>query len=640
MKKLFLQLMAASIAACTFTACEDVPEPYNNPYDNPTGGGGGGTTGTLPYTSNNLNSGWTLQNVTEEQPWSQGSSYVQATGYQAWDGESAKSNRAVEGWLISPSFNTTDAEQVKISFDYTLRYTNNVSGWAANHKIYVSNSYDGTTFDASQWTEVPFTAVASPYNDWTLYPSGEIQLPASIAAGQEKVYVGFWFQAPANASTTWELKNFKIEAGEATATPDDPSTPDTPGEAKGSGTLEDPFNAVAATQEALKLSSGQTSEQSYYIKGKVAEIKYNYGDGKYPKTADYYISDDGTSSNTFYVYASKYLGNTDYASGTVLKEGDEVIIYGQLQNYNGTAETATNKSFLYSLNGVTQGGVTPDNPTPTPTGEAKGSGTQADPFNVQAIINYVSSLDADVDTKQDYYVKGIVTQIPTGNNGISTQYNSASFYISDDASGSNKFYVFRAKGLNGGDVTENMLKVGDEVVIFGSTWVNYKGNTPETKQGEAYIVSITSGGDNTGGNTTPGGEVSGNTLTVTMGSLGLENASDLATLTLSDGTTLTFAQNGGTNGPKYYNTGTAARLYPGISVTISSSKTIASVVLTCSTYNAEGNVSAQPGTVSVSDMTVSIAQVNSKSTTITNTHTGTGQPSQLRIATIAITYAE
>ncbi len=90
-------------------------------------------------------------------------------------------------------------------------------------------------------------------------------------------------------------------------------------------------------------------------------------------------------------------------------------------------------------------------------------------------------------------MKGIVTSIPA--NGISTRYNNVSFYISDDASASNKFYVFRAKGLGGGDVTENMIKVGDEVVIFGSTWVNYKGNTPETKQGEAYVVSIKSNGD-------------------------------------------------------------------------------------------------------------------------------------------------
>ena len=33
MKKIYYSLMAIAIAAFTFTACEDVPEPYNNPYN-------------------------------------------------------------------------------------------------------------------------------------------------------------------------------------------------------------------------------------------------------------------------------------------------------------------------------------------------------------------------------------------------------------------------------------------------------------------------------------------------------------------------------------------------------------------------------------------------------------------------------
>lgn len=118
------------------------------------------------------------------------------------------------------------------------------------------------------------------------------------------------------------------------------------------------FNAAAANAEAAKLADKATSDKQYYIKGKVAKIPTdgNYGEGKYPKTANYYISEDGKDANTFYVYASKYLNNEDYTAGTVLKVGDEVIVYGNLTNYGGTYETAQNKSYLYSLNG---GGDTP-----------------------------------------------------------------------------------------------------------------------------------------------------------------------------------------------------------------------------------------------------------------------------------------
>ena len=130
--------------------------------------------------------------------------------------------------------------------------------------------------------------------------------------------------------------------------------------------------------------------------------------------------------------------------------------------------------------------------------EPAGSGTLAEPYNVQAIVNIVSALEAGVALEKEYYVKGFVTSIP--NNGISSSYNNATFYISDDKEGNNRFYIYRAKGLGGGDITdEGFIKLGDEVVVCCSSWVNYQGNTPETSQGKAYIYSIN--GSSEGGNT-------------------------------------------------------------------------------------------------------------------------------------------
>jgi hypothetical protein len=42
--------------------------------------------------------------------------------------------------------------------------------------------------------------------------------------------------------------------------------------ATGDGTLANPFNAIAATNAAKELGSGNVSEQMYYIKGKVVSI--------------------------------------------------------------------------------------------------------------------------------------------------------------------------------------------------------------------------------------------------------------------------------------------------------------------------------------------------------------------------------
>ncbi len=422
------------------------------------------------------------------------------------------------------------------------------------------------------------------------------------------------------------------------------------GEAKGTGTLDDPYNALGAIAYAKTVGETE-SANDVYIKGKVAAITDQYGT-QYGN-ATFTISDDGNAENTFTVFRALYLGNKKYESGDLIKVGDDVVICGKVTNYKGnTPETVQGKAYLYSLNGVTDGGGSTD----TPTGGASGTGTQEDPFNVQAIIDYVSALAADTDTNQDYYVKGIVTSIPDGNNGISTQYNNVSFYISDDAAGSNKFYVFRAKGLNGGDVTADVIKVGDEVVIFGSTWVNYKGNTPETKQGAAYIVSVNgSGSGNGGGNNDPGNEPSGsgdvtrdvsgtvltltntavtassNTITVDLNEQNWANAEEVTTVTLSDGTTITFDKGEGSTTPKYYTATKGVRLYAKNTIAIKgASKAIAKAVLTCDSYQGTDYVGNATLTASASGTTM----------TIVNEHTSASGGTQLRVQTIEITYAD
>ena len=124
-----------------------------------------------------------------------------------------------------------------------------------------------------------------------------------------------------------------------------------------------------------------------------------------------------------------------------------------------------------------------------------------------------------------------------------------------------------------------------------------------------------------------------------MSSLGVTNGNEIGSKTLSDGTVLTFDKGSNNNAPKYYDSGAAARMYPTNTVTVTATKKIASIQITCSANNAEGKVTANPGTVAVNDMNITISGINSTSTTITNAHTGTGAASQLRIASMVITYA-
>lgn len=271
----------------------------------------------------------------------------------------------------------------------------------------------------------------------------------------------------------------------------------TTGQAKGDGTLENPFNSVAAIQTASALASGAKSEASYYIAGKVVSIAVdkngnpqNYDFGTYGN-ATFYISDDGTETDQFYVYRALYLGNVKYTEGDVLKVGDDVIIYGKLTNYKGdTPETVQNEAYLYALNGVTGG----DTPGPQPEPIDWTSSAEA-PLTVAALLEKAAKLEAGKNSDKDVFVKGKISSIKYT---FSAQYGTAQFSISDNGDAADEFlcygtYYLGNRAWKEGD---DNIKVGDEVVVCG-TVTNYQG-TVEMANKKNYLYSLngkTDGGD-------------------------------------------------------------------------------------------------------------------------------------------------
>ena len=118
--------------------------------------------------------------------------------------------------------------------------------------------------------------------------------------------------------------------------------------------------------------------------------------------------------------------------------------------------------------------------------EPSGTGTEADPYNVAGVLEYISGLGADTPSPKEVYIKGYAVELTD----ISASYGNATFTISDNAEGTaNKFTVYRAAGLGNQKVTdESFIKQGDIVVICGKV-TNYKGNTPQFAQG-SYITSL------------------------------------------------------------------------------------------------------------------------------------------------------
>lgn len=209
------------------TACEDVPAPYEvifNDEDEPEYNGE-----ALPFTSSALSSGFEIYTPSEfpsAASWSTGSSYVQVTGYVDADGDGKKEYNQTQSWLVTPALYTKTDESVVLNFDYTIRYGSSLSAseLKANHKVYVSKNYSGDV-NAATWTELDFTPSLSPYSDWTLYSSGDIEIPKEFQ-NVDNVYVAFFYQTTSTSSSkvsTWELENLMIYAGTPQEGGDDPT---------------------------------------------------------------------------------------------------------------------------------------------------------------------------------------------------------------------------------------------------------------------------------------------------------------------------------------------------------------------------------------------------------------------------------
>lgn len=283
---------------------------------------------------------------------------------------------------------------------------------------------------------------------------------------------------------------------------DMPTKPETPEEFQptGSGTAADPFN-IAAVEKYI--DEGGSAETEIYVKGKVVSVKPGSFDPQYG-SLKYYISEDGTATNQFYVY-NGYAGpnRTKFSGEDALKPGDEVVICGKVDNYQGTKEFLVG-NYIVSLNGV-GGTTTPD----TPAGEAKGTGTEADPFNSVAANNLATSLGSGEVSDKEYYIKGKIQEIK---DQFAAQFGNATFYIADDEN-SQKFLIFRTYYFGGEKWKEGdgQLKIGDEVVVCAKL-INYMGNTPETNQG-GKLISVNGKTSIEGGSETPDTPSTGDTTT-------------------------------------------------------------------------------------------------------------------------------
>lgn len=312
--------------------------------------------------------------------------------------------------------------------------------------------------------------------------------------------------------------------------PTQPGAPTTP-EVATQGTEASPYTVTDA--KTVKTGTGKYIKG--YIVGYVPDKALNeaiFGDASSAETAPTNIllaakADEKEVNNCMPIQ----LPAGDLRTALNLKDNPgnlkkELIICGNIETYFGATGL---KSATYAKINGKEIGKKPGDTTPGTDlkGEAKGDGSEANPFNSVAAQKYTAALEAGKATDKEFYIKGKVQSIKEQ---FSASYGNGSFYIADDAN-STQFYIFRIYYFGGekwkeGDMT---LKEGDEIVVCAKL-INYMGNTPETNQG-GKLISVngktSAGGGEVKPDPTPDTPATGDAMNISSIVSGKTSSEDL-----------------------------------------------------------------------------------------------------------------
>ncbi len=480
-------MLAIAVAAFTFTACSDVPAPYDLPSIN---NGPDPTTGILSANFKKGQGDWNTQDVNLPSQltaiWSYNSKYgMVATAY------SDNVNYESESWLIGPAADLSSVEKAVLTIKHAANYFSTSVPVNKACGVMVSTDYsEGASPATATWDELTLS-------QWpTSFTYIEATADMSKYAGKPKVYVALKYTSTSSKAGTWEVEALSIAEGEATNNENPP--------AETIGTKENPITVAQALEKINALPDKGKSESKAYVKGKVVKVTTNQANFEEYGNLNYLISDDGKETNTITVYSGDGLDGAKFTSITDLATGDEVIVFGNLYKYVNISNQVTPEidsgNYLVSLVKGSGGG------SETPSGEATGSGTLADPYNVVAIAQEAAKLENKEVSTNDYYIKGRICSVKFTFNA---NYGTATFNISDDGkTGGTEFTCYSVYTLGNQPWVDGntQVAVGDEVIICGKI-TNWEG-TLETASKQAYIYSLngkTESEGGGGGGNEPGG---------------------------------------------------------------------------------------------------------------------------------------
>lgn len=292
------------------------------------------------------------------------------------------------------------------------------------------------------------------------------------------------------------------------------------------GTVDNPYTVAQALDVISGLADNGKTDK-VYVKGVISSITEVSTDYG---NATYIIKDNG-ASNALTVFRGKYLENAAFTSADQIHENDVVVVFGQLQKY-----------------------VKDDVTTPE---VAQG--------------NYLISIESNVPQKEEAgleWSKSSYTATIGANNSFPTLTNPHSLPVTYSSDDTNVATI-------AADGTITLKAAGTTTIKAESA------ETATYKKGEAtYTLTVKE----------QSGEQGSITGDIVFGELGLENGVQYSDPFTADNGQFTVTFGGGGNDGKYYNTGTAIRVYGGGYMTVAATggKKITKIVVTYDGSNKPG----------------------------------------------------
>lgn len=543
MKKILYSVIALTMAAFTFTSCEDVPAPYDDPNNN--GGGQELPEGVL-LDQNFTSSLGDFKSVAAsgDLNWYNDFSSAMVTGYQDFNGDGQKENKPGVTFLVGPEIDFTDVTEAHITINHALNYERGDIN--ANNSIVISKDYTGDVTTAT-WEVLNYNTDGLG-NSFT-FVENNVNIPAEYMGG--KAVIALRHTCSETQSSTWEVKSLKVQEGKVDETPETPS--------EGDAYIDEPFSS----------SFGSFSVKT--IKGTPWIIDYSTA-----KATGYDNATKETTPSESYIISSPV--NLSASKGAYITF-EYILRY--VTNYGTPVEGINNKVLIT------------DNYTGDPA--------------TTAWTDITGTLTEGRDWTTWYTYSANVPETFVGKNNVVM----ALYYSCETSSGTwevKNLKMKEGKAEEGENPGEDPDKPG----------TGGEGQATVTKSGN--IITMVD----------PEVTASTNTITCDLNTYGWANNSDPTLVTLSDGTTIAFAKEGGYNAPKFYELTKGVRMYALNSMTVTGSKKIAKIVVTCDSYN---------GTIYVGNDKL-YTDITENVWKMVNDHTDIKGGVQVRVQKLEITYAE